>query len=247
MHNTIDLNCDMGEGMMQDAELMQHISSANIACGYHAGDEDTMKKTIELAIENKVAIGAHLGFPDKEYFGRRIMPIPTIEIYDIVTSQIESIKKIADCFKIKLHHVKPHGALYNLGAKDRSIAHAIARAVKDADPTLILYGLSGSFLVSEAQTIGLMTASEVFADRTYQDDGTLTPRADANALIDTEEKCISQVLQMIGEHTVTSVHNVCMPIVAQTICLHSDGKNAVAFAKKIVEALKQQQIEITVP
>ncbi|MEP7128535.1 MAG: 5-oxoprolinase subunit PxpA [Chitinophagales bacterium] len=247
MYNTIDLNCDMGEGMMYDAQLMQLISSANIACGFHAGDEDTMNKTIELAIENKVAIGAHPGFPDKEYFGRRNLPMSTIEIYEIVTAQIVILKKIADQFKIKLHHVKPHGALYNLAAKDRTIAQSIAHAVNDADSTLMLYGLSGSYLVSEAHAIGLKTVSEVFADRTYQDDGTLTPRTDANALIETEEKCIAQVLQMTDEQTVTSVHTVCVPIVAQTICLHSDGKNAVAFAKKIVEALKQQQIEISAP
>lgn len=241
---SIDLNCDMGEGMDNDDKLMPLISSTNIACGYHAGDEDAMKKTVESALQHQVAIGAHPGFADKEFFGRRALKLSAAEIYDLVIYQIEALKKITTAFHTSLHHVKPHGALYNLAAGEAAVAHMIARAVYDTDPQLILYGLSGSFLVIEAAAIGLRTASEVFADRTYQDSGQLTPRSESNALIDSEEKSIAQVLQMIQEQKVTSIHSVIVPIVAETICIHGDGKQAVAFAKRIVATLKQQQVEI---
>ncbi|MEO6165927.1 MAG: 5-oxoprolinase subunit PxpA [Chitinophagales bacterium] len=240
----VDLNCDMGEGMKNDKQLMPLISSTNIACGYHAGDEDTMKMTVESALQHHVAIGAHPGFADKEFFGRRELNQGSTEIYDLVISQINTLKKITTAFHTSLHHVKPHGALYNLAAREAPVARMIARAVYDLDPQLILYGLSGSYLVREAAAFGLHTASEVFADRTYQDNGQLTPRSESNAVIDSEEKSIAQVLQMIQEKTVTSIHSIRVPIVAQTICIHGDGKRAVTFAKNIVEALKQQQVEI---
>lgn len=240
----IDLNCDMGEGIDNDALLMPFISSANIACGYHAGDEETMKKTVELALANNVAIGAHPGFADKEFFGRREMKLSNDEVYDLTAAQIKALKKITDTFHIPLHHVKPHGALYNMAVADSSLAWSISQAVKDVDEKLILYGLSGSFLISEAKAIGLRTASEVFADRTYQDDGGLTPRSQFNALIEDEEKCIAQVLQMIMHQSVTSINNLVVPIIAQTICIHGDGKHAVAFAQTIFKSLRQKRIDI---
>jgi 5-oxoprolinase (ATP-hydrolysing) subunit A len=240
----IDLNCDMGEGMDNDELIMPYISSTNIACGYHAGDEKTIWKTIELAVQFKVAIGAHVSFLDKENFGRSEMNLPAAEVYDLVTQQLIIIKEIADSFDIKIRHVKPHGALYNISSKDAILAKTIAQAVKDFDHNLILFGLSGSHSIAEAKAIGLKTASEVFADRTYQDDGSLTPRSQPNALIEDSDNATQQVLQMIKEGTVTTVSGKTIPIVAETICIHGDGKHAVLLAKNIYENLKQNNIDI---
>jgi UPF0271 protein len=240
----VDLNCDMGEGTDNDELIMPFISSANIACGYHAGDEKTIWKTIELAVKHKVAVGAHVSFLDKENFGRSEMNLTANEIYELVEQQLIIIKEIADSFDIKLNHVKPHGALYNMSARDVAIAKAIAEAVKDFDSNLILFGLSESHSIHEAKAAGLKTASEVFADRTYQDDGSLTPRSQPNALIEDADKAIQQVLQMIKKGTVTSVSGKEIPIKAETICIHGDGKHAAAFAKTIYENLKQNNIDI---
>jgi|ERR1051326_2021300 UPF0271 protein len=241
---TIDINCDMGEGIGNDEAIMPFISSANIACGYHAGNEEIMKQTIELAIKNKVAIGAHPSFFDKENFGRTEKNLPVDEIYDLVILQLRTIDKIIKERSQKLHHVKPHGALYNMSAKDPQIAKAIARAVKDFDDDLILFGLSGSYSVSEANAIDLKTANEVFADRTYQDDGSLTLRSQANALIEDVEKSIQQALKMIREKSVTSVNGKNLSIIADTICIHGDEKNAVEFARQIFQNLTQHNIDI---
>jgi len=240
----IDLNCDMGEGIGDDALLMPWISSANIACGYHAGDEETMKRTVELAVMHGVAIGAHPGFLDKENFGRTEMILPLTMIYDWIATQLHSLQKICSAFNTTIHHVKPHGALYNMAAKDAALADTIARAIKDVNTGWILYGLSGSYLVSEAKRKGLLTAAEVFADRTYQDDLSLTPRSQANALIQDEEQALQQVLQMIQQQTVQSITHTTIPIAAETICLHGDGKHAVAFAKRIHQSLKENNIAI---
>ena len=203
--NTIDINCDMGEGLNNDSLLMPYISSANIACGYHAGDESIMKQTVELAIQNKVSVGAHPGFADKINFGRTEMQLPLNEVYDLVTEQIYLLQQITKTMGTKLHHVKPHGALYNMAAKNALLANIIAKAVYAVDPALVLFGLSGSYSISEAKKIGLKTASEVFADRTYQDDGSLTPRSQTNAMIETAEQSLAQVLQMTEQKTVTSI------------------------------------------
>jgi 5-oxoprolinase (ATP-hydrolysing) subunit A len=240
----IDINCDMGEGVGNDEVIMPFISSANIACGYHAGNETIMKRTIELAQKNNVAIGAHPSFFDRENFGRTEMNLAAAEIYDIIILQLRLIKKIAEHQHAKLHHVKPHGALYNMSAKDPVIANAIANAVKDFDEDLILFGLSGSHSIKEAGLLKLKTASEVFADRTYQDDGTLTPRSQTNALIEDSAKSVIQALQMIKEGTVTSVNGNKISITADTICIHGDGKNAIEFAKAIHEALRKEGIKL---
>ena len=241
---SIDLNCDMGEGMNNDAALMSYISSANIACGYHAGNEDVIKQTIEHALKNNVAIGAHPGFADKENFGRKELQVTGEQYYKLIIDQLNILKKIADSFGAIIHHIKPHGALYNMAARNKTIAAIIAKATKDFDEGLILYGLSGSQLISEAKSLQLKTASEVFADRTYQDDGSLTPRSQPNALINDESISLKQVLQMTQQQTVTSVNDVTVPIIAETICIHGDGKHAVAFAKLISHALKQNNIAI---
>jgi 5-oxoprolinase (ATP-hydrolysing) subunit A len=241
---SIDLNCDLGEGMPNDAALMPYLSSANIACGFHAGDEKTIRATVELAIKNNVAIGAHPGFPDKSNFGRRELSFSPGEIYNIVADQINILEKICKEQGGTLHHVKPHGALYNMAARNGEIAHAIAWAVFDASKQAVLYGLSGSASIMEAKNVGLITASEVFADRTYQDDGSLTPRSEANALIEDEKVSLQQVLQMIKHNTVTTVQNKTIPITAQTVCLHGDGSHAVDFARSIQKTLTRNNIII---
>ncbi len=240
----IDLNCDMGEGLDNDALLIPLISSANIACSYHAGDIATLKKTVALAIQNNVAIGAHPGFDDKENFGRTAMHLSQKALYTLVSTQIILLYKICIEQGAALHHVKPHGALYNMAATNAEMANTIAHAVKDVDENLILFGLSGSFLISEAKKLNLQTASEVFADRTYLDDATLTPRNQPNALIEDENKAIAQVLQMIQQQQVTSISGNAIQLIADTICIHGDGKQAVAFAKKINQTLKENNIEI---
>ncbi len=240
----IDINCDLGEGVGNDALIMPFISSANIACGYHAGDETTMKKTVELCSKNKVAIGAHPSFFDRQNFGRTDLHLPLEEIYDLVSKQIHFLEKIVINSGEKMHHIKPHGALYNMAARDEKIAATIALAIKDVNKELILYGLAGSHLIREGKKIGLRTASEVFADRTYQADGSLTPRSKSSALIEDTEKMIQQVLQMINKKNITTITGKTIPIKADTICIHGDGKNAVEFAKKINTTLKENNIVI---
>jgi UPF0271 protein len=240
----IDLNCDMGEGMTHDADIMPYISSANIACGYHAGDQEIIKRTVELCLKYDVAIGAHPGFSDTDNFGRKEISLPNKAYYNLVIEQLMIVKKITDLYNAAIHHVKPHGALYNMAAKNKSLAAIIAHAIKDFDDSLILYGLSGSNLITEAKAIALQTASEVFADRTYQDDGSLTPRSRSNALIEDEKTSVRQVLQMIEHQTVYSINNKTVPIVAETICIHGDGAHAVEFAKLIYENLKAHDIVI---
>lgn len=246
---TIDLNCDMGESfgawkMGNDAELMNYVSSINVACGFHAGDAGTMREAVQLAQKKGVAIGAHPSFPDLQGFGRRSMSLSTQEVFDIVLYQVSALKGICEAFGARLHHVKPHGALYNLAAKDEKTAKTIAEAVKKIDSKLVFYGLSGSYLISEAKKNGLKTASEVFADRTYQNDGTLTPRNLPNALIDSVEDSIEQILQMITEQKVTALSGEKVPISAETICIHGDGENAVSFAKTIKQHLLEKGIKI---
>jgi 5-oxoprolinase (ATP-hydrolysing) subunit A len=246
---SIDLNCDMGESfgawsMGRDAELMDCVSSINIACGFHAGDATVIRETIETAIEKGVAIGAHPGFPDLQGFGRREMKFSPPEVFDLVLYQVAAVKGVCEAFGTKLHHVKPHGALYNQAAKDANISNAIASAVFKIDPKLIFYGLSGSFLISEAEKIGLKTASEVFADRTYAADGNLTPRSQPNALIDDATTASIQVLQMVTENIVTANDGTKRAIKAETICIHGDGANALGFAKMINEKLTSSGIEI---
>ncbi|HEX8676911.1 MAG TPA: 5-oxoprolinase subunit PxpA [Segetibacter sp.] len=242
---TIDVNCDMGEGIENDEALMPFITSANIACGYHAGDETTMRSTVMMAKKAHVAIGAHPSFLDRENFGRtEIKDITPQQVYDVVIAQLTSIHKIVIECNAHLHHVKPHGALYNMAAKDPALSMAISHAIYDFDKTQVLFGLSGSYLISEAKAMGIKTASEVFADRTYQDDGNLTPRTKLNALIEDEEQAIGQVIQMIKKGTVTATSGKEVPILAETICLHGDGKNAVAFASAINKRLMAENITI---
>jgi 5-oxoprolinase (ATP-hydrolysing) subunit A len=238
---SIDINCDMGEGMATDSLIMPYVTSANIACGYHAGGEAIIKQTIDLCLQHGVKIGAHPSFKDKENFGRKELPLSLDEIYALIIQQLVKIDLIAKQKGTKVHHVKPHGALYNLSAKDAAIAKTIATAVKDFDESLVLYGLSGSYSIWEAKAIGLHTASEVFADRTYQDDGSLTPRSHQDALIQNVDEAVQQVMQMINEKTITTVSGKQIPIEAETVCIHGDSKGAAFLAKALFSTFLKHQ------
>ena len=203
-----------------------------------SGNRETMRETLLLAKKHGVKVGAHPSFDDKENFGRTEMKISFADLYELVLQQVEELDLMCSFLGLKMHHVKPHGALYNMAAKNKRMATVIAMVVKTVRPDLILYGLSGSYIISEAQALGLKTASEVFADRTYQDDGSLTPRTESNALIESEEQSIQQVLKMVEHGTVTSVSGKEIKLHADTICIHGDGEHAVAFAKNIYETLK---------
>ena len=244
---TIDLNCDLGEGCGSDAELMRYISSANIACGFHAGNGDTMRKTVELALEHGVAIGAHPGYADPENFGRTPMNLAPAEVRQLIFDQLEALKRVCDPLGAKIRHLKPHGALYNQAAKDRELASAVIEAVAEWDRDLIFYGLSGSEMISEAEKVGLRTASEVFADRTYRTDGSLTPRTESNALITETETSVTQVLDMIRYGRVRSTDAIMVAIKCETICLHGDGDHAVEFATIIRDQLVENGITIAAP
>lgn len=238
-----DLNCDMGEGMGNDDLIMPYISSANVSCGFHAGNGDIIRTTISLAVKHGVLIGAHPSFRDKQNFGREEMHLSADKLYAIVLEQLIKIDLIAREKGAALHHVKPHGALYNMSARDAQVARTIAQAIKDFNEELVVYGLSNSCSIAEAKKLGLKIAQEVFADRTYRDDGSLTPRSEANALIENDDQCLRQVLQMVREGSVTTTSGKVIPIVADTICIHGDGSHALSFAKKIHEALKERTTE----
>lgn len=231
--------------MGRDAELMDYVSSINIACGFHAGDPTIIAETIKTAIKKGVSVGAHPSYPDLQGFGRREMALSPEEVFDIVLYQIAAVKGICEAYGIKLHHVKPHGALYNRAAKDPALAKAIVKAVKTLDKNLVFYGLAGSHLISEAEKIGLKTASEVFADRTYQPDGTLTPRTEPGALIENAERAVAQVLEMVKDQTVTAVGGEKISIKADTVCIHGDTPQAPEFARTIRERLIKNGIEVS--
>lgn len=245
----VDLNCDMGESfgiyeMGTDIQIMPLVSSANIACGFHAGDPSVMRKTLEAAVSQGVAVGAHPGLPDLVGFGRRNMQISAQEAYDMVVYQVGALAGFAKAAGVSLHHVKPHGALYNMAAKDKTLADAIARAVRDIDDSLVLYGLAGSQLIQAGKDAGLRVASEVFADRTYQPDGSLTPRSQPNALLQSDEEAVQQVLTMVTEKRVKAITGEWVPLDADTICIHGDGAHALSFATKVRAALLQAGVEI---
>ncbi|MCM3218136.1 LamB/YcsF family protein [Niallia taxi] len=245
----IDLNCDLGESfgaysLGMDEDILRFVTSANIACGFHAGDPSVMQKTVKLALKNNVQIGAHPGLPDLAGFGRRNMNITPQEAHDMVIYQIGALAGFVKAEGTRMQHVKPHGALYNMAAKDSKLAIAIAEAVYKVDSELILFGLAGSELVRAGAKIGLQTANEVFSDRTYQADGTLTPRTEPDALIHDKKQAVGQVVRMIKEGKVLSRQQVDVPVKADTVCIHGDGAAALAFAQQIKETLELSGIEI---
>lgn len=245
----IDLNCDIGEGFGPyrsglDEEIMPYISSANIACGFHAGDFSTMNRTVKLALEHGVAIGAHPGLPDLQGFGRRTMAISPEEAYEMVLYQVGALKAFVVANGGMLRHVKPHGALYNMAAVNEDLARAIAEAIFKLDPELTLFGLASSSLVRAGEEIGLQTANEVFADRTYQKDGTLTPRSKPYALIHSADQAIDQAVRMIKEGQVHSIEGEVVPVKADTLCVHGDSPSALEFVRRLNEAFVAEGIQV---
>jgi UPF0271 protein len=252
MKKQIDLNCDLGESfgawtMGADSAVMPFISSANIACGFHAGDPGTIRRTVELAASANVAIGAHVSLPDLAGFGRREMRVSTDETYAITLYQIGALAGFARAVGVRLGHVKPHGALYNMAARDASLAAAIAQAVRDFDATLILVGLSNSELTRAGQRNGLFVAHEAFADRRYEDDGTLTPRREPGAVIDDVDDAVAQALAIATRGEVTTRSGAKLALAADTLCVHGDRVDAAIFARRLHGALAAAGIAIRAP
>jgi UPF0271 protein len=241
----IDFNADLGEGCASDRALLQLVSSANIACGFHAGDAATMLQSVRWAQEFGVAIGAHPSFPDRENFGRTAMQLPAETVYAQVVYQVGALKALAESERAKLVHVKPHGMLYNQSARDPLLADAIARAVKAVDAGLILVGLANSVSIEAAKRVGLKTRQEVFADRGYQADGALVPRGQPGAMIDSEDRAIAQTLAMVQQGRVQSVDGQWVALQAESVCLHGDGEHALNFARRLHQAFASENITVT--
>lgn len=249
MTKQIDLNCDLGESfgaykIGYDEDILDIVTSANIACGFHAGDYNIMAKTVKMAQEKNVAVGAHPGFPDLIGFGRRPMQIDPEEVYHFVVYQIGALQAFCNIHDANMQHVKPHGALYNMAARDPKLADAVARAVRDVNAELVLFGLAGSELLRAGEESGLRTASEVFADRTYQADGSLTPRTEGDALITDPAVAEDQVIRMVTEGKVTALDGTSIHIEADTICVHGDGVEALEFARRIRKRLENEGINV---
>jgi 5-oxoprolinase (ATP-hydrolysing) subunit A len=253
----VDLNCDMGEGMPTDEQIYPFISSANIACGGHAGTADTMRRSVDLALQCGVAIGAHPSYPDKAGFGRTDIlesapgaadkPFSFDTLPATLTDQIETLRHICRQAGATLHHVKPHGALYNRAANDPAVSSIIAQAVAAIDPCLMIYGLSGSKTGPAAENAGLRYVNEVFADRTYQPDGGLTPRTAPNALIHDPITLLSQALTLVKHQQTRALNGAIILIRAETICLHGDGDDAATFASILRTTLERNGITIAAP
>lgn len=225
---TIDLNCDLGEGAGHDAELMPLITSANIACGAHAGDPATMRATLALARRHGVAVGAHPGFADREHFGRRELPLSPAELRATIIEQLERFAALGN-----FSHVKLHGALYNLAARDRTVAAVAVDAIRAIAPAAMIFALAGSEMVRVCEQRGIAVAREAFCDRAYQSDGSLTPRSRPDALIHEPSAAVAQVLRLVREGVVRATDGTDVPLRADTLCLHGDGPHAVAFARHL--------------
>lgn len=245
----VDLNCDLGESFGRyklglDEEVIKYVSSVNIACGFHASDPVVMEKTVALAKENNASIGAHPGFLDLMGFGRRNMDISLEEAKAYTKYQIGALYGFCKSNNVKINHVKPHGALYNMAAKDYSLAKAICEVIYEFDKEIILLGLSGSELIRAGEDIGLKCANEVFADRAYEADGSLVSRKKDGAVITDEEEAIGRVIDMITKKQVKTISGKYIDIKADSICVHGDGIKALEFVKKINRKLKEENIEI---
>jgi 5-oxoprolinase (ATP-hydrolysing) subunit A len=243
---TIDVNADIAEidsGI--DAALMPYISSANIACGFHAGSPLQMAEAVRLCLQHRVAIGAHPSYRDREGFGRRPQRCSGVEIYELMRDQLEALAAIARAQQARLHHVKPHGALYNEAAVSPAIADAIAAAVRDFDDNLCLVGLANSRLIRSGNAIGLGTLAEGFVDRRYSDDGMLVPRTQDNALVETEQEAIDQAIGMVLKRQVRACSGTLVGLEVQTLCVHGDGPHAVAIAHSLQKAFASHGIRMT--
>ncbi|GLQ91089.1 LamB/YcsF family protein [Dyella acidisoli] len=249
---TIDINSDLGESfgawrMGNDAALLAIVSSANIACGFHGGDPDIMRGTVALAVEHDVAIGAHVSLPDLQGFGRREMAVTPNETYALTLYQVGALHGFAQAAGARLHHVKPHGALYNMAARDAKLAAAIARAVHDFDPSLYLFGLANSALIDAGRAAGIPVVAEAFADRRYRSDGTLQSRREPDAVIQESDEAIAQAMAMVREGQVRAVDGSIVGLQADTLCVHGDGAHAVDFARQLRAALQAADIGIASP
>ena len=249
---TIDLNCDMGESfgpwkMGADAQVMPFITSANIACGFHGGDPATIRATVRLAADHGVAIGAHPSLPDLQGFGRRVMRISPQEMYDLVLYQCGAVEAFARAAGARLHHVKCHGALYNMAANDEALSEACARAVRDLGGGALLYALAGSRMMACAEQLGVRAVGEGFADRGYEDDGTLAARGRPGALIEDETRAVAQALAMIEQGEITTLSGRRIPVRPGTLCLHGDQPGAAAFARALRNAFQSHSIEVKSP
>jgi UPF0271 protein len=248
----LDLNCDLGESfgawrLGADEEILPSVTSASVACGFHAGDPGTMRRTVEAAAAHGVAIGAHPGLPDLQGFGRRAMEVSPEEAYELVVYQLGALQAFAAAAGVALQHVKPHGALYNLAAARPPLAGAIARAVRDVDRGLVLYGLSGSHLVAAGRAAGLRTASEAFADRGYAPDGSLVSRRDPAALVTDPEEVVRRALRMAREGRVCAVDGTDVGIAVDTLCVHGDSPGAAELARRVRRALEAEGVEVRAP
>ncbi len=240
----IDLNADLGEGCDNDEALLALVSSANIACGWHAGDAKTMRQCVRWALDNGVAIGAHPSFPDRENFGRSEMNLPVDEVIAGMLYQIGALAAIVKAEGGRLAHVKPHGALYNQAVKDPALADALCEAVRRFDPSLKFFGLAGSGMIEAATRAGLQPVEEVFADRAYNADGSLVSRKLPGALIESDAEAIAQTLALVRDHRVTAIDGSTVAVNAQSVCLHGDGAHALAFAQHIRERLASEGISV---
>lgn len=245
----VDLNCDLGESfgnykLGMDDQVIPMITSANVACGYHASDPVVMAKTIAMAKEHGIEVGAHPGFPDLMGFGRRNMSVSPEEAKAYTLYQLGALDAFCRAHGMKMQHVKPHGAMYNMAAKDYELAKAICEAIYEFDKDLIVMGLSGGELVRAGQDMGLRTALEVFADRAYEEDGSLVNRRKEGAMITDEDVAIERVVRMIKEQKVTTITGKDIPIKADSVCVHGDGVKALEFVKKIREKLTEEGIAL---
>ena len=245
----IDLNCDVGEGygrwtVGDDAELLRLVTSANIACGFHAGDPVVMRATVEFARRVGVAAGAHPGYPDLQGFGRRTLDLSQAEVEDMVLYQIGALYALTGAAGVELVHVKPHGALYNRAAKDAALAHAIARAVASFSVDLILVGLSGSMLVAAGREHGLAVAQEAFADRAYEPDGSLRSRKLSGAVLDDPQAIVDQAVGIARDRRVRTEEGASIVVEADTICLHGDTPGAARLARALREGLAAAGVSI---
>ena len=246
---SIDLNCDLGESfgaytIGMDSAVIPCITSANVACGYHAGDPLVMQKTVAACKASGVHIGAHPGYPDLMGFGRRNITATPAEVKAYVQYQVGALSAFCAAAGVPLCHVKPHGAMYNMAAKDEALARAICEGILEVNPALTLLALSGSAMVRAARELGVGVKSEVFADRGYQADGTLVPRGRPGAMITDEDEAIARVIRMAKEGVVRSVDGMDVPLVADSVCVHGDGEKALAFVRRIRAALTDAGIEV---
>ena len=243
----IDLNADLGEGAGHDDELLALVTSANIACGFHAGDANTIRRSIEAARDRGVAVGAHPSLFDRENFGRKELPVTPEQVFDAVTYQLGVFQAIAEAAGLRPNHVKPHGALYNMGVRDETIADAIARAIAKVDSSLILFAPDNSELARAGVVNGLSIAREVFADRNYLSNGWLVPRSRSDALLHDPGEAATRALRMLRKGKVKSVDGVDVEVRAQTICLHGDKPGAVEFARALRSRLEREGVTIRAP